>query len=181
MAFSKVSQQRKLLDALALRTNMAKCGCCGKDIGEIVFDKSYKMPDEIWNLPPIEKEERAQIDSDLCILDDRYFIRGVAYLPVNETDKSYGWGIWAEVPEENFFEYAKNYEEDNSSKPKFSGLVANQIPSYENTIGLELAVQLGNETQRPEFYFTNTVHLLTKEQTEGISIEKVHSYSSNKS
>ncbi|OGO75536.1 MAG: hypothetical protein A2203_11090 [Chromatiales bacterium RIFOXYA1_FULL_46_5] len=97
---------------------MAKCGCCGKDIGEIVFDKSYKMPDEIWNLSQTEKEERAQIDSDLCRLDDRYFIRGIAYLPVNETDKSYGWGIWAEVPEADFFEYEKNYEEDNSSKPE---------------------------------------------------------------
>ena len=160
---------------------MAKCECCGKDIGEIVFDKSYKMPDDIWNLSPIEKEERAQIDSDLCRLDNRYFIRGVAYLPVNGTDHCYGWGIWAEVPQEDFFDYVENYEEDNSTKPKFSGLVANVIPSYENTIGLELTVQLGSETQRPEFYFTDPMHLLTKEQAEGISIEKVHSFSSNKS
>ena len=87
---------------------MAKCGCCGKDIGEIVFDKSYKMPDDIWNLSPIEKEERAQIDSDLCRLDNRYFIRGVAYLPVNGTDHCYGWGIWAEVPQEDFFNYLEN-------------------------------------------------------------------------
>ena len=158
-----------------------KCGCCGKDIGEIAFDKSYKMPDEIWDLSKTEKEERAQIDSDFCRLDDRYFIRGVAYLPISETDKSYGWGIWAEVPQEHFFEYVKCYEEDNSAKPNFSGLVANKIPSYENTIGLELLVRLGDETQRPEFYFTNPAHLLTKEQTNGISIEKVHSFSSNKS
>ena len=80
-----------------------------------------------------------------------------------------------------FFDYVENYEEDNSTKPKFSGLVANVIPSYENTIGLELTVQLGSETQRPEFYFTDPMHLLTKEQAEGISIEKVHSFSSNKS
>lgn len=154
-----------------------KCGCCGKDIGEIAFDKSYKMPDEIWALSKPEREERARIDSDLCRLDERYFIRGVTYIPVLETDQFYGWGIWAEIPEENFFEYVKNYEEDNSSKPRFSGIVANEIPSYSNTIGLELSVQLGNATQRPTFYFTGTSHLLEKEQTQGISLEKVHGFS----
>ena len=154
-----------------------ECGCCGKDIGEIAFDKCYKMPDEIWSLSGPEREERAQIDSDLCRLDERYFIRGVAYIPVLETDQFYGWGIWAEIPKEQFFEYVKSYKEDNSSKPRFSGIAANEIPSYPNTIGLELTVQLGNESQRPTFYFSGNSHLLAKEQVQGISLEKVHSFS----
>jgi len=154
------------------------CECCGKEIGEIVFDKSFKMPDEIWNLSDVEREKRAQIDSDLCRLDDRYFIRGVAYVPVNNSDKQYGWGIWAEVYHDDFFEYFKEYEKDNSHKPKISGMVANQIPSYENTIGLELAVQLGNETQRPVFFFSNKTHELTNDQNTGISLERVHAFSS---
>ncbi|MFO1370745.1 MAG: DUF2199 domain-containing protein [Marinagarivorans sp.] len=153
-----------------------KCSCCGKEIGEIAFDKSYKMPDEIWELSESEREERTQIGSDLCRLDERYFIRGVAYFPVIDTDKSYGWGIWAEVHQDNFFEYVKSYNEDNSSKPAFSGKAANQIPSYENTLGLELNVKLGNETQRPTLFFTRKDHSLTKEQSEGIAIEKVHGF-----
>ena len=155
-----------------------KCGCCGKDIGDIAFDKSYKMPDEIWSLSEQEREERAQTDSDLCRLDDRYFIRGVAYIPVQDSGKSYGWGIWVEVSQEKFFEYVKSYEEDNSSKPRFLGTIANEIPTYQNTVGMEAEVQLGNETQRPTFFFKETNHLLAQEQSKGISIEKVHSFSS---
>lgn len=158
-----------------------KCGCCGKDIGEIAFDKSFKMPDEIWALSESEREQRAQIDSDLCCLDERYFIRGVAYIPVHNSEQSYGWGIWVEVPEVNFFDYVKSYESDNSFKPRFSGIVANVIRSYENTIGLEVEVQLGNETQRPTFFFKTPNHLLTREQAAGITLEKVHTFSSNES
>ncbi len=134
------------------------------------------MPDEVWALSEAEKEERTQIDTDLCRLDERYFLRGVAYIPVTGTEKSYGWGVWVEVPEENFFEYVENYENDNSSIPTFKGLVANKIPSYESTLNLPVQVQLGNETQRPTFTFTDQTHLLTQEQLSGICIEKVHSF-----
>ncbi len=152
-----------------------KCGCCGKDIGEIAFDKSYSMPDDIWSL---SEQERAQTGLDLCRLDDRYFIRGVAFIPIIDSEKSYGWGIWVEVPQDRFFEYVKSYNEDNSSKPRFSGIVKNAIPTYESTIGLTVEVQLGNETQRPTFFFKEANHLLAKEHSKGISIEKVHSFSS---
>mgnify|MGYP002335723510 CR=1 FL=1 len=135
------------------------------------------MPDEVWALSETDKEERIQIDSDLCRLDERYFLRGVAYIPVNGTDKSYGWGVWAEVSEEHFFEYVENYEIDNSSTPTFNGKVANQISSYNNTLNLPVEIKLGNETQRPTFIFNDQNHLLTEEQINGICIEKVHSFS----
>ena len=154
-----------------------KCGCCGKDLGEIAMDKGYQMPDEIWELSAIEREDRSQIDTDLGRLDERYFIRGVAFIPVSGTEEYFGWGIWVEVPQEKFFNYAKNYQEDNSETPRFQGLVANQMPSYENTLGLEVSVQLGSDTERPTFYFKDRGHLLYSEQGNGISIEKVHGYS----
>lgn len=155
---------------------MMKCECCGVDIGEISFDKSFKMPDEIWALSPTEREARAKIDSDLCQLDDRFFIRGVAYIPVKKTDKYYGWGIWAEIPEDNFFEYVANYDLDNSSCARFLGTVANQISCYDNTLNLKLEVQLGNETQRPTLFFIDPKHPLSTEQESGITLEKVHSF-----
>jgi hypothetical protein len=158
-----------------------KCECCGNEIGDIAFDKSYKMPDDIFSLPQGEKDDRAEIDSDLCRLGERYFLRGVAYIPVIETDQSYGWGVWVEVPEENFFDYVQNYENDNSSMPKFKGVVANDIPFYKNTIGLEVEIQLGNETQRPNFTFLGYEHELANEQLNGINIQKVHSFSATES
>ena len=153
-----------------------KCGCCGKDLGEITMDKGYQMPDEIWGLSETEREERAQIDSDLGRLDERYFMRGVAYLPILETDEFFGWGIWVEVPQKKFFDYVDKYNEDNSGTLGFIGLVANQIPSYDNTLGLEVTVQLGSDTQRPTFLFMDKDHLLFSEQSRGVSIERVHGF-----
>lgn len=158
-----------------------KCSCCGKEIGEIVFDSSFNMPDEIWKLSKLQRLLRAKIGSDLSRFGERFFLRGVAYIPVKDTDRSYGWGIWVEVSKDDFDDYFESFEEDNSSKPKFAGIVANEIPYYENTTGLKVEVQLGNETQRPEIYFSDQSHLLTKEQTDGISLEKVHSFSSSQS
>ncbi|WP_105175150.1 DUF2199 domain-containing protein [Pseudoalteromonas sp. T1lg122] len=153
-----------------------KCGCCGADIGDISFDKSFKMPDEIWALTEKQRNERARVDSDLCQLDDKFFIRGVAYIPVLNTDKFYGWGIWAEIPEEKFFEYVENYDLDNSSQQRFEGVVANQIADYSDCLNLKVEIQLGNETQRPMFYFKKSNHVLTEQQQAGISIERVHSF-----
>jgi len=156
-----------------------KCGCCGKEIGEIAFDKSFKLPDDIWNLTEEEKLAKAKVSSDLCSLDERYFLRGVAYIPVNGLTQAFGWGIWAEVSPEQFFEYAKSYEEDNSDKRPFPGKAANHISPYENTVGLDLQVQLGSTTQRPTFIFTDNKHPLTCEQANGISLEKVQSFNNS--
>lgn len=153
-----------------------KCGCCGKELGEFTFDKAYQMPDEIWNLNEDERSERAKIKPDLCRLDNRYFLRGVAYLPVMGTDKDFGWGIWAEISEEKFFEYVKNYSEDNSGVQPYLGKVANSLPYYPETLGIVLHVQLGDETQRPAFIISEPGHLLTKEQLSGIALERVHEF-----
>ncbi|RDX38949.1 DUF2199 domain-containing protein [Vibrio campbellii] len=151
-----------------------KCGCCGKEIGDFVFDKSYQMPDEIWELSDEIRDERAKIHSDLCRLDSRYFIRGVLYLPVHAVKKCFGWGVWVEVSQGDFFNYFEKFDLDNSNESPFSGAVANSLPSYPETRGMKVQVRLGDSTQRPTFQGMEKGHLLTKEQENGISIERVH-------
>ena len=154
-----------------------KCECCGADIGEFAFDKGYKMPDDIWDLDEEERESRAITDNDLCRLDDRYFIRGVAYIPVHEAEKSYGWGVWVEVDIEDFMFYEKNYDNDNSDTSCFIGKIANSLPEYKKeTIGVSVDVQLGNETQRPTFYCRDYAHPLAQEQKNGIPLARVHQF-----
>ena len=151
-----------------------KCGCCGKEIGDFVFDKSYQMPDEIWELSDEIRDERAKIHSDLCRLDSRYFIRGVLYLPVHAFKKCFGWGVWVEVSQGDFFNYFEKFDLDNSNESPFSGAVANSLPSYPETRGMKVQVRLGDSTQRPTFQGMEKGHLLTKEQENGISLERVH-------
>ena len=151
-----------------------KCGCCGKEIGEFAFDKSYRMPDEIWDLPQEEREARAQTSDDFCRLDNRYFIRGVVHVPVNGTDRDFGWGIWAEVQKEKFLQYFENFDKDNSFSLPFQGEAANSLPHHPETLGIGLRVKLGNQTQRPAFEIIDDAHLLAFEQKQGISLVRVH-------
>jgi hypothetical protein len=153
-----------------------KCGCCGKDISDFVFDKSFQMPDEIWELSDEVRQSRAQTHSDLCRLDSRYFVRGIVYLNVHTTEKYFGWGIWVEVSQGDFFNYFEKFDSDNSNEPSFSGSIANSLPNYPETRGLEVQVKLGDETQRPMFQLIEKGHLLTKEQENGISLERVHQF-----
>ncbi len=153
-----------------------KCNCCGKDLGEFTFDIAFQLPDAIWALSEAERQQRAQFDSDLSRLDDRYFIRGVAFVPVQGTDRQFGWGIWVEIPPENFFHYAKNFNSDNRGTASFSGKAANRLLHYPDTCGITMQVQLGDQTQRPIFTSTDPQHPLTLEQANGIPLERVHAY-----
>ena len=151
-----------------------KCACCGKDIGEFTLDKSFQMPDEIWALDDEEREREVKIDVDKCIFKGRCFLRGVAYFPINKTDDAFGWGIWVEVEKNNFIDYLKKYSNDNSNEPIFIGKISNEISKQEITLGTEVKVQLGNETQRPTFEVLDENTQLYKDQKMGISLEKVH-------
>jgi len=51
------------------------CTTCGETHACLPTDWGYKMPDEFWKLSEQERADRAKFDSDLCMLDDRYFIR----------------------------------------------------------------------------------------------------------
>lgn len=153
-----------------------KCECCGKDLGEITFDQAFKLPDEIWALSEDERKQRAQYDSDLCQLDERYFIRGVASFPVQGTDQTFRWGLWVEVPAEQFFDYVKHFNADNSAAAPYIGKAANSLPHYPETRGLEMRVQPGNQTQRPLFSCINPAHPLSQDQLNGITLQQVHAF-----
>ena len=153
-----------------------KCGCCGKEAGDFTFDKTYQMPDVIWNLDEAVRAERAAIHGDFCRLNDDYVLRGMVYLPLIGADRCFGWGLWAEVGKEEFFNYFENYENDNSSSSPFVGRMANSIPFYSETNGIALNIKLGDETLRPIFYGTEQGHLLFKEQNSDVNLERVHDF-----
>ena len=132
------------------------------------------MPDAVWDLSDEEYESQVRIDSDKCIYQDKHFLRGVAYIPIKDCVESFGWGVWVEVDESDFFNYMKKYDQDNSNEPVFIGLIANEIPKHENTLGLKVEVQLGDEDQRPTLTVKDKQHQLYTDQRLGITLEKVH-------
>ena len=152
------------------------CSCCGKDITTFVLDRAYQMPDAIWRISPAERLARAQIDADLCKLDDRYFLRGIIRIAIQGSDKSFEWGVWAEVQGEDFFSYVRTYERDNSRRKPFLGILANEMAGYSKTRGLPLSIQLGTATQRPTLTVGSSGHPLGQDQHEGYPLERVHEF-----
>ena len=151
-----------------------KCTCCGKELGEFTTDISYQLPDAVWRIPEEERDKRAKFNSDLCSLGDRFYIRGIAYIPINGTKEEFGWGFWAEVTEEGFRRYLSIYEIDGSEEEPILGTLANTPPGYPSVESQQVQIFFGPASDRPRFMFKESAHPLFREQVHGISIERVH-------
>jgi len=156
-----------------------KCKCCGKDIGLFTLDIAYELPDVVWALPENERETKAHYNSDLCQYNDSYYIRGIALIPINETNTSFGWGLWVEVNKKTFNKYLEIYEVDGTHKPAEESLIANTPLKYENANNLKAKIQFCSPNERPELIFEENDYKLSQEQLNGISVERVHALNRN--
>jgi hypothetical protein len=151
------------------------CATCGETHEGAPTDYGWKLPDEVWAIPEIERSQKAKFDSDLCQLGNRFFIRCVLKLPFTELRGYYAWGIWVEVAETDFYRYVELYSQDGRTEPPIPGSIANTIPTYPSTLGLPVAVQFQDVTNRPTVDVTPAgTHILTAEQTNGIDSQRYH-------
>lgn len=137
-------------------------------------DHGWKLPDDVWAIPADERADKAEFNSDLCQLGNRFFIRCFLKLPFNEQPGYYGWGVWVEVAETDFYRYVELYDEDGSAEPPVPGTVANAIPGYPSTLGLPVAVQFQASTSRPSVAVAANSHPIATEQSEGIANRRYH-------
>ena len=145
------------------------CSVCGKDHPVENIEKSFRLPDVIFAVPEEERESRAKLSPNFCVLDDsRVFVRGVVPVPIKEKDDVYCWGVWAEVAWDTYSELYNTWDEDDCSEfEDLKGLLANALPTYEDTFELPLRIVRKSDT-RP-FFFVIPDHPLKKDQQDGIS------------
>jgi hypothetical protein len=153
-----------------------KCATCGELHEGLPTDFGFRLPDEVHALGYLEQYQRTRSNSDLCTLDgSRHFIRGVLPLPIQETDDSFGWGVWAEVEAQCHDSYMLTWDEPGEGMAPFTGKLANDLPGYEGTLGLAVEVQFGPAGQRPTLRVAQGVmHALALEQRSGISRKRHH-------
>jgi len=138
------------------------------------MDVAFGLPDVIFALSGEERENRARIHSDLCVLDDsRFFIRGVLYVPVQQIGTQFGWGVWAEVSKDTFLRYDELYDQDGSDEPAGAGILANIPPGYP-TVQQPLEVQFGPPDRRPIFKPVAADGEFYREYVEGLPVRKWH-------
>jgi hypothetical protein len=138
------------------------------------------MPDHAWAVPEEEREQRVQLTTDTCVLDnEHYFIRGLIGIPVHDYPDVFGFGVWVSQKRENFLAYRDN--QDSAEIGPFFGWLSTAISYYrEDTINLKTMAHFKGEGLRPSIELEETDHPLSLDQRRGITLDKaweiVHFY-----
>jgi hypothetical protein len=154
------------------------CEHCGDVHEGLPMDYGFDQPDEVFALSYLEKYYRVRSTPDLCTLDEsRFFVRAVLPLPLPREGDRFCWGLWAEVSEQDHDAYIELMKSrtDGSILPRFDGRIANALPGYRLTLGLEVEMQFGGASDRPSLWLPKrSRHRLTIEQRNGITPARHH-------
>jgi hypothetical protein len=165
-----------------------RCAACGHSHDLSELEPSFDRPDAYFDIPEPERAARSVNTTGLCAIRGegmdplRYFVRVVLPVPVRGESRRFCWGTWAEVAEADFVMVGENWENpDQASLPRFSGLLANEIPfmpaGAAPTLGLPGLLQLTGPRDFPAFVLEESLeHPFAVEQREGIYAERLLEY-----
>jgi hypothetical protein len=134
------------------------CRVCGQSHEEIPLSFAADFPDMFANLSEGERERRALIGSDQCIMDEQwFFLRGCLEIPIIGRDEVFLWGLWASVKAEVFDEVSASWEEERREKRygPFKGRLANSLSIYPESLNLKLSLLIQPVGTRPYSSWTN--------------------------
>jgi hypothetical protein len=137
-------------------------------------DFSWRAPDALTSVPSEERHLRVKLSSDLCQIDERYFVRCVLPIPLIFESNEFGWGLWVETEWNDFERYWKS--DDRISESVVKGTLANCPPVYKRDME-EVELQFSEPilNQRPRaICLPNSRTELALEQRSGMSAERHH-------
>ena len=176
---SENEQSRPNCDAHEHPQISIHCGICSKVHAALPAAIGYVKPAHYFSIPETEVEKRVKINSDLCQIDDSIFlIRGVIEIPLLdgelEGQSTFEWGMWARIPKASFDRYLELYDNDASREPPFEGFLSGEPRGYKGLLDHPVTIHLRDANARPLFYLKSSKHLMYREQTEGITMKRVH-------
>lgn len=154
-----------------------RCGTCGEFHEGPPFDYAAPAPDP-WLVIPEQEREDGMLSEDLCWMrvrgKDHYFIRGLIPVPVRDDQRTFNWGVWAEIFAEDFARVIDLWDDERrADAPPFPGLLMTAPAIYSEPTHLELMVQLQGQNLRPTFDLTGSEHPMAVEQRKGITVDRV--------
>ena len=146
-----------------------RCGACGK-IHKGMPDVSFAAPLDYYGIPQEERLDRAVLSREACVLDDeRFFLRARLALPIRDTDSQFGWLVWCELPEVDFWTVWQTRSEAGATLDEpFEATLANSLPEFERSHGVEGLLTLGPDGGLPEFTILDDNHPLSVCQRAGL-------------
>lgn len=151
------------------------CSRRGQHHAEISMAYGPRAPALYHQLPEADRETRAELTTDLCIIDEEhFFIVGKLELPVQDTDKVFSWDVWASLSRDNFMRTCELWESDDRvDEPPYFGWLSSSLPGYPETLSLKTHVHTREVGRRPYIEIEPTDHPLAIEQRGGITMDRV--------
>ena len=152
------------------------CAVCGETHSGETRDIRMNLPEAIHELGEDERDLRVRLTEDTAVLDgERWFVRGLLELPIEDEDGYFGYGVWVEVSEPDFAALGELWhDEDGWRQDPFPGTLANELVPHEGTLGLPLRLRLRDVRLLPLVELDDAEHELVAEQREGLSRHRVH-------
>lgn len=151
-----------------------QCYTCG-ELHKGMPTFAWDYPLSVLDVPPEERAARVGLDSDTCIIDDKwFFVRGCIEIPVNGLDEPFIWGTWGSLSGESYDRFIELYEaEGRENEPPFFGWLNHTPPGYPFQKLYKTMVYLRPVPTRPLIELAPTEHPLAVEQRNGITIERL--------
>jgi hypothetical protein len=159
------------------------CAVCGERHAGETRDVRLGLPEPIFLLEEAERDSRAWVGDDSAVLHDpggdRFFVRALLELPIEDGEGYFGYGTWIEVGAEEFEALGQLWHDDEGwrSEP-FPGTLANELSPYAATEGLPVRIQLRDVQLLPLVELGEADHELVEAQRRGISAHRVHELAS---
>ncbi len=157
-----------------------KCPSCS-DVHRGLPDLVNDAPGPYYAIPEAEREQRAVLHSDFCIIDDAYYyIRCVLEIPIKgEAHDRLGWGVWCQVSDTVFDAYGESFSEERQSHlGPLPGHLANTLTGYPETMGLSCQIFPKDGGLRPLVELDAARHPLVSHQRDGISLQQAVEFAS---
>jgi hypothetical protein len=159
---------------------LIRCSLCGDEHDLFAIEPRYARPDAFVRIPREERAARTQAGDDWCRLRDaaglnqQWFLRVTLPFEVLGEGRRLQWGVWVEVSEAVYARVMELWEEENqASEPPLPAAMANELPGYPSTLGLQGTMRLRGRNTAPQFFLqAGLQHPLAAEQRSGVYPER---------
>ena len=125
-------------------------------------------------IPPEERQDRGELSSDQCVIDEHFFILGRLEIPVVGEPEPFSWNVWVSLSETNFVRVQELWKTNGrEQEPPYFGWLNTSLPYYPETLGLKTHVHTRPVGERPFIELEHTDHPLAIEQRTGITMQRV--------
>lgn len=157
------------------------CELC-REYHAVEMSFGFDAPDPYASLKSEEREIRAMLNRNECVIDDKwFFVRGYLEVPVIGTNEAFLWGLWANVFERDFHEIHTTWDRTQPGGPfgRYKCRIANSIEEYPDSFNLKVSLEVQAVGQRPRLRVDEAQHALALDQQNGITPERAISLASS--